>query len=345
MISPVSRRFLRPSLFCSALALSFASIGCGGGSGTTATTPDPADAGGRIAFASNRDGNYEIYSMRPDGSDVKRITNSPGVDTQPSWSYDRRQIAFASNRDGVGKPAIYVANADGSGARRVTPTSECAQEPSFGPDGRIVYRSGCPLFAPAFETQLRIVPSTGVGTSQLLVNKVEGFSSYQPQWGANNLIVFSAGDSDLTPGADDLYNLPSGRVARAAREPDRTSFICTVRPDGSQATRLFPDRRKDGQPTFLPDGRKILFLVIQGPLDTPSYMSNSDGSNLTPLADREDGSPFYGRYSPDGQRLVNYVGAGSPGDRTSEIAVFDADGRNIKRLTNNSFDDAAADWK
>ena len=41
--------------------------------------------GDRIAFTSNRDGNWEIYSMDPAGGDVRRLTNSPGFDGDPVW--------------------------------------------------------------------------------------------------------------------------------------------------------------------------------------------------------------------------------------------------------------------
>src|SRR5919198_3817625 len=60
----------------------------------------PSVVANRIAFVSDRDGNDEIYSMRPDGSDVLRLTNDPGHDLQPAWSPDARQIAFISDRGG-----------------------------------------------------------------------------------------------------------------------------------------------------------------------------------------------------------------------------------------------------
>jgi TolB protein len=49
---------------------------------------------------SARDGNLELYLMRMDGSEVRRLTNNPGVDGYPSWSPDGNQIAFHSEREG-----------------------------------------------------------------------------------------------------------------------------------------------------------------------------------------------------------------------------------------------------
>lgn len=77
--------------------------------GEAAAASDP----GRIAFQSDRDGNLEIYSMAPDGTDVRRLTDSPGADSAPAISPDGRTIAFVSTRGGDAD--VWVMAADGSG--------------------------------------------------------------------------------------------------------------------------------------------------------------------------------------------------------------------------------------
>ncbi len=62
--------------------------------------------GKRIAFTSNRDGNYEIYVMNADGTGQRNLTNHPANDNFATWSPDSRKLAFVSNRDG--HPAIYA---------------------------------------------------------------------------------------------------------------------------------------------------------------------------------------------------------------------------------------------
>lgn len=56
--------------------------------------------GSSIAFASQRDGNMEIYVMNSDGSDQTRITSDISKDEVPSWPPDGNKIAFVSDRDG-----------------------------------------------------------------------------------------------------------------------------------------------------------------------------------------------------------------------------------------------------
>jgi Tol biopolymer transport system component len=87
--------------------------------------------GALIAFTSDRDGDYDIFTIRPDGSALTRLTNTPGNDAHAAWSPDARWIAFSSAhggfkdeapRGGGGQPAtdIFVVRADGSDVRQLT---------------------------------------------------------------------------------------------------------------------------------------------------------------------------------------------------------------------------------
>ena len=90
--------------------------------------------GKRIAFGSDRDGHFQIYIMQADGSDVRRVTNSPAADMRPAWSPDGKRLAFTSNRDG--NYEIYVVNADGSGLKRITNNPERDDYACWHPDGK-----------------------------------------------------------------------------------------------------------------------------------------------------------------------------------------------------------------
>ena len=99
--------------------------------------PDPTDD----AFVN------DVFTMRPDGSDVTKLTDSVGFSGDAAYSPDGALIVFSANRGTVsGAPdfaaalpdlSIYVMNADGTGLRRVTtpPPGTSDTEPRFSPDG------------------------------------------------------------------------------------------------------------------------------------------------------------------------------------------------------------------
>jgi TolB protein len=86
--------------------------------------------GTRVAFSSTRDGNPEIYIANRDGSNVRRLTNHPGIDITPTWSPSGTQIAFTSDR--AGSPQIYVIDVDGLGLARKTSEGYC-DRPTWSP--------------------------------------------------------------------------------------------------------------------------------------------------------------------------------------------------------------------
>src|SRR6185436_20562504 len=101
------------ALLCLLGALAVLAIG--GGSATGSAFPG---GNGRIAYASDQGGSWDVYSMNSDGSGKRRLTSGAGDSTQPAFSADGQRIAFDSNR--AGNWDIYAMNADGSGVTRLT---------------------------------------------------------------------------------------------------------------------------------------------------------------------------------------------------------------------------------
>ena len=91
-----------------------------------------------LAFNSYRDGDSEIFLMRPDGNRLRQLTHNDVDDIEPIWSPDGSRIAFTSTRsshDGFSQ-WVSVVRADGTDPRELTPTTGQHQVRGWSPDGR-----------------------------------------------------------------------------------------------------------------------------------------------------------------------------------------------------------------
>ena len=100
-----------------------------------------------------RDGNPEVYTTNPDGTQQLRLTNNPGSsdlpsDFWPSWSPDGAKIVYTSDRIGGGNLDVWTMNPDGTGQSRITETRRETSIPRCPPTGtKVVFVRG--LFSPS----------------------------------------------------------------------------------------------------------------------------------------------------------------------------------------------------
>ena len=98
------------------------------------SAPAKAPETAKVVFTSRRDGNSEIYSMNPDGSDQINLTQHRANDDSPVWSPTGRQILFTSDRDGI--PDLYLMDPDGTNVRQVFKKLIGRGFPTWSPDGK-----------------------------------------------------------------------------------------------------------------------------------------------------------------------------------------------------------------
>ena len=96
--------------------------------------------GGRIAYQSDRDGDYEIYVQDLSTGHVEQITDNTSNDRSPVWSPDGGRIAYQSDRGGDDE--IYIHDLDTGRGEQITDNISGNRSPVWSPDGgRIAYRS------------------------------------------------------------------------------------------------------------------------------------------------------------------------------------------------------------
>jgi len=110
-------------------------------SGNLNISPSFSPDGRRMVFArSVGAGNTEIFVCDRDGKNLRQLTHSSGIDTNPEWSPSGQRVAFTSSR--TGSPQVYLMDSEGANLRRVTFDGDYNDGASWSPDGtRLVYAS------------------------------------------------------------------------------------------------------------------------------------------------------------------------------------------------------------
>ena len=127
----------------------------------------------KIAFISERDGNPEIYVMNSDATELKRITESSGIEYDIAWSPDGRKIAFASDQDG--SPEIYVVDIRDGEIERLTRNSVRDDQPVWSRDGKHI------AFVSYLDGDGEIVMMDADGKNQQRLTN-NAYDDYAPTW-------------------------------------------------------------------------------------------------------------------------------------------------------------------
>ena len=296
--------------------------------------PGPPPA--KIAFTSDRDGNFEIHTMDPDGSNLVNLTNNPFTDGGPSWSPGSHTIAFGSNRDA--NDEIYIMSADGSNQTRLTNNGAFDVGSTWSPDGNKI------AFASDRDGDFEIYVMDADGSNPTNLTQNPLVDEIGPAWSPDgSKIAFKRQgeiyvmDADglnpisLTSGASNTDSSPTWspdgtRIAFVSRR-DNNEEIYVMSADGSNPTRLTNNTVFESSPAWSPDGSEIVFTSRRD-LNSEIYVMSADGSNPTRLTAHpaSDSSPHWccpvALPPPPPLALDVYVLSG--GNATGDQAVLDA---------------------
>jgi len=150
-----------------------------GNNSAPAWSPD----GSQLAVALTRDGLSQIYMVSAGGgSNMRRVTRSPGIDTEPVFTPDGRSLIFTSDRSGG--PQIYQTSVDGGDARRLTFNGSYNISPRISPDGSTL------LYVTRRDGAFRIASlNLSTGTETLLT---DGRDDQSPSFAPNGMQVLYA---------------------------------------------------------------------------------------------------------------------------------------------------------
>jgi Tol biopolymer transport system component len=263
--SPVARRIpfaAGKTCFMMALILALLATPCRADAQSAASQP----AGGveRIAFSSNRSGQWRIWAMNPDGSQLRRLSDAgeDEADVGPAISPDGAAILFASTRGK--KPGVWCLGIDKPAeARRICD----GDQGEWCPDGkRIVLRRGDNLVVRAMD---------GEAAEKVLLRAEwlkDGHAS-GPAWS------------------------PDGKTIAFACRWAGPNGLYTVTADGGTPAKVF-DKQPACAPHWSPDGLRLVYET-----ETNICTINPDGTKNRTVT-HFGGVQRYGRFTPDGKTLV-----------------------------------------
>ncbi len=255
---------------------------------------------GDLLVVGSKGGRWGLYMVdRSEPTRAMPLSQDSGLVSQPAWARDWRHIAYTVTAHGrPSGSALYVANADGSGAVRVTQDSGAVRRPCFvGPDGdRIVFES-----------------TRGGGKPQLYVVGRDGSARRQ----------LTGGDA---PNSQPDVS-PDGRKVLFTSLRAQNYDIYEIGLDGTGEQRLTADPRPDDSPQYAADGKSFYFLQLDGGKPPTKRVYRQD---LTPGALPVPVTPI-GLYvqaysvSADGRTLALTLLEESPDGRSvARVVLYDA---------------------
>ena len=328
--------------------------------------PSLSPDGKSVAYASNQSGDFEIYIKQvSSGGGELQLTNDGQQNLQPSWSPDGQRIAYHSKKRG----GIWVMSALGGTPRQIT---ESGMRPIWSPDGSLIafQLSGSgeiwtsQAIAPS---TIWIVPAFGGTPKQITQadNPAGGHSS--PSWSPDSKrIAFEVSDfifvtiwtiavdgSDpkkIVKGSDPVYSADGGYIYFASGHSGggellRIKLSPQGDPIGEPATVLGagPGTFRTA-PTISRDGKTIAYSVDRFASNLWTIPMSPNGDTAGPpsvfIPDASQRNNL-ARFSPDGRKIA--VNRWRPG-MSADIWVADADGKNLKQVTNNPTTDSQASW-
>jgi Tol biopolymer transport system component len=186
---------------------------------------------GWVAFASDRDGDREIYMMRSDGSAIVQLTNNTFMDDEPNVSADGARVTFISDRTGTIE--VYAMRIDGSQQARLTANTLTESRPVWDPLSKQIAWAGFN----GTDSDVYKMNANGSNVVNL----------------TNNTIAFDANPA-WSPGGTRIAFDSTNRAG------DSGTNIFTMRGDDGGGIRKLTTTSNNSLPNYAPDNVNLTFV-------------------------------------------------------------------------------------
>lgn len=240
----------------------------------------------------------DIYVMKADGTEMKKITGDEKNEFVSSWSKNGKRIYFGATVAGSKEGDIFAVNLDGTNLVQLTKNNRRNAAPNVSPDGKwIVFNSE------SVEHKPQIYVMDAAGKNQKALTNDDTIAFYNPLWSPDGKKI--------------VYYVERG---------DNKDQIWTMNADGTNQTLLTNNIGHNFYPSWSADGKQIIFTSNRDGEKEVIYSMNADGTNVKRLLKTNS---FYARFSPDGKHIA-FISGKFP---SNNIFIANADGSGEAQVT------------